>query len=93
MLNLQTVTYTKSTSSEHVVYKYCFECQNKHKNQFFTQHFLNMYFPGNTMNSLLSYCGLTDARVRASEKDLPVTKSNLPDKMARSINNWGHFML
>ena len=24
------------------------------------------------MNNLLSYCGLTDARIRASEKDLPV---------------------
>ena len=24
------------------------------------------------MNKLLSYCGLTDARMRASEKDLPV---------------------
>ena len=24
------------------------------------------------MNNLLSYCGLTDARMRASEKDLPV---------------------
>ena len=24
------------------------------------------------MNNLLSYCGLTDAKMRASEKDLPV---------------------
>ena len=24
----------KNTSSEHVVYKYCFECQNKNKKQF-----------------------------------------------------------
>ena len=24
------------------------------------------------MNNLLSYCGLTDSRMRASEKDLPV---------------------
>ena len=24
----------KNTSSEHVVYKYCFECQNKKKKQF-----------------------------------------------------------
>jgi hypothetical protein len=24
------------------------------------------------MNNLLSYCGLTDARMKASEKDLPV---------------------
>ena len=26
----------------------------------------------NSMNNLLSYCGLTDSRMRASEKDLPV---------------------
>ena len=26
------------------------------------------------MNNLLSYCGLTDARMSASEKDLPVIK-------------------
>ena len=27
---------------------------------------------GITMNNLLSYCGLIDARISASEKDLPV---------------------
>ena len=27
------------------------------------------------MNNLLSYCGLTDARISASEKDLPVKRS------------------
>ena len=27
---------------------------------------------GITMNNLLSYCGLVDARISASEKDLPV---------------------
>ena len=26
------------------------------------------------MNNLLSHCGLVDARISASEKDLPVTK-------------------
>ena len=56
----------KNTSSELVVYKYCFECQYKKK------HVLNLYFLGNSMNNLLSYCGLTDARMRTSEKDLPV---------------------
>ena len=60
----------KNTSSEHVVYKYCFECQNQ--NNFCTQHVLNLYFSGNSMNNLLSYFGLTDARMRAPEKDLPV---------------------
>ena len=29
-------------------------------------------FHGNSMNNLLSYCGLCDARISASEKDLPV---------------------
>ena len=27
---------------------------------------------GNSMNNLLSYCGLVDARISASDKDLPV---------------------
>ena len=64
----------KNTSSEHVVYKYCFECQNKSKKKFCTQLVLNLYFGGDSMNNLLSYCGLTDARMRASEKELPVHK-------------------
>ena len=29
-------------------------------------------FHGNSMNNLLSYCGLVDARISASEKYLPV---------------------
>ena len=28
----------------------------------------------NSMNNLLSYCGLVDVRISASEKDLPVIK-------------------
>ena len=31
-----------------------------------------MYRTGKLMNNLLSYCGLVDARISASEKDLPV---------------------
>ena len=31
-----------------------------------------MYGTGKPMNILLSYCGLVDARISASEKDLPV---------------------
>ena len=34
-------------------------------------------FHGNSMNNLLSYCGLVDARISASEKDLPVSQGNL----------------
>ena len=40
------------------------------------EHDLPMFcacsFHGNSMNNLLSYCGLVDARISASEKDLPV---------------------
>ena len=66
----------KNTSSEHVVYKYCFECQNKNK-IFDHNMFETCIFRGNSINNLLSYCGLTDARIRASEKDLPVTQSKM----------------
>ena len=32
---------------------------------------------GKSLNNLLSYCGLVDARIRASEKDLPVSSVDL----------------
>ena len=44
----------------------------KTKTHFCTQHVLNFYFLGNSMNNLLTYCGLTEVGIRASEKDLPV---------------------
>ena len=31
-----------------------------------------LVFPCNSMSNLLSYCGLIDAKMRASDKDLPV---------------------
>ena len=40
---------------------------------------LNLYFSGNSMNNLLSYCGLSDSRMRASEIDLPVKKGYKKD--------------
>ena len=46
--------------------------KQKQKNNFCTQHVLNLYFSCNSMNNLSSYCGLTDARMWASEKGLPV---------------------
>jgi hypothetical protein len=58
------VQHMKITSSEHVVYINCSECQNKNKEQIITH---------NSMNNLLSCCGLVDARIRAFDKDLPVT--------------------
>ena len=62
------------TSSENVLYINCFECQNK--NQFVyiscSELAVFMYWPGKSMNNLLSYCGLVDPRISASGKDLPV---------------------
>ena len=34
------------------------------------------------MNNLLSYCGLVDARISASEKDLPVIPIRILDRTA-----------
>ena len=49
------------------------------RNNFYTQHVLPwfeleifMYWTCNSMNNLSSYCGLVDAKIRASDKDLPV---------------------
>ena len=64
--------YMKTTSSEHVAYINCFGCQNKKRNNFCTQHVMELYFSWNSMNNLSSHCGLTDSRMRASENDLPV---------------------
>ena len=49
-------------------------------------------FHGNPTNNLLSYCGLVDARISASEKDLPVPIPNfiftniLTNKIVLTIN-------
>ena len=52
---------------------------SKQKHNFCTQHVLSLYFSGNSINNLLSYCGLTDASMRASEKDLPVNVAFFSD--------------
>ena len=51
------------------------------RNNFCTQHILPrfelgifMYWTCNSMYNLLSYCGLVDAKIRASDKDLPLTE-------------------
>ena len=70
------VQYMKIASSEYVVFINCSECQNKNKKQFVyttcSELGIFMYWTGNSMNNLLSYCGLVDAKIRASDKDLPV---------------------
>ena len=50
----------------------------KYKRRTWVEHVLSMFcacsFHGNSMNNLLSYCGLVDGRISASEKDLPVLR-------------------
>ena len=49
---------------------FCFDIQNN----ICTQHGLNLYFYCNSINDLLSDCGLIDSRMRASDTDLPVAR-------------------
>ena len=64
----------KTISSEHVVYINCSECQNKKQFVYTTcpEFVVLMYWTGKSMNNLLSYCGLVDPRISASDKNLPV---------------------
>ena len=56
--------------------KIVLNAKTKTKNQFLyttcSELLFFSYWTRNSMNNLLSYCGLTDARISASEKDLPV---------------------
>ena len=54
--------YKLRISWDHVVYINCSECQNKKQFVYTT--------------CSLPYCGLVDARISASEKDLPVKVDN-----------------
>ena len=84
----------KIPSSEHVVYINCSECQNKNKTQFMhttcSELVIFMYWTGNSMNNLLSYCGLVDARISGSEKDLPVSCIPWQGKLKQ---DWNQFSL
>ena len=77
----------RRTWGEHVVYKNCYLFLFWHSEQLMcttcSTHVLPMFSPcselgifmywtGNSMNNLLSYCGLVDAKIRASDIDLPV---------------------
>ena len=70
------VQYMKTTSSEHVVYTNCFLSFFWHSEQFMyttcSELVVFMYWTSKSMNNLLSYCGLVDPRISASDKDLPV---------------------
>ena len=73
LIELQ-VHYMKISSLEHVVYINCSECQSKNekKKQFLyticSELAIFMYWTRNSMDNLLSKCGLVDARISASEK-------------------------
>ena len=56
---------------------FCFDIQNN----ICTQHNVNLYFPGKSVNNLLSYCGLTDSRLRASDTDLSVKRVRILEKL------------
>ena len=43
---------------------------------YLTQHVLSLEFSCNSMKNLLSYFGLVDGSISASEKDLPVRPSD-----------------
>ena len=68
------VQYMEIPSSEHVVYINCSECQNQNQKTICVH---NMIRTRNSINNLLSYYGLVDARISASEKDLPVSAFKL----------------
>ena len=70
------VQYMKIPSSEHDVYINCSECQNKTKTtiSICSAGIMSLQF-SLTMKSLSSYCGLVDAKIRASDKDLPVLQA------------------
>ena len=65
--------------AEHGENMLCTKIVLKVGKKFCTQHVLPrfelgifMYWTCNSMKNLLSYCGLVDAKIRASDKDLPV---------------------
>ena len=68
------VQYMKTTSSEHVVYTNCFLFWHSEQFMYTTcsELVVFMYWTHNSINNLLSNCGLVDGRISVSEKDLPV---------------------
>ena len=72
------VQYMKIASSEYIVYINYSEVQNTIKRQFvYTTCFelvVFIYWTHNSLNNLSSYCWLVEAKIRASDKDLPVTR-------------------
>ena len=87
--------YMKIPSSEHGENMLCTEIVGDIQNNLCTKPVLLrfelrifMYWSCNSMNNLSSYCGLVDAKIRASEKDLPV-----PVRFASACKNSGLILL
>ena len=78
LFNELPVQYMKIPSSEHSQNMCCAQIVFLfwHSEQFMyttcSELGIFMYWTGNSMDNLLSYCGLVDARISTSEKDLPV---------------------
>ena len=47
-----------------------------------------MYWNGNSMYNLSSYCALIDLRMSASEKDLPVTLKFIVQNILTNLIQW-----
>ena len=45
------------------------------------------------MNDLMSYCGLVDAKIRASDKDLPVTLFGIPRKKEKETRVFENLLM
>ena len=67
------LNFPKNTSSQHVVYRYCFEYQNK--KQFLFTSCCELSFFGEFNEQSLVVLWLTDSRMSTSEKDLPVREA------------------
>ena len=73
-LNYEFSTWKLQAQNMLCKYINCSECQNKKQFVYTTcsELVVFMYWTRNSMNNLLSNCGLVDGRISASEKDLPV---------------------
>ena len=78
------VQYKKIACSEHGENMLCTKIVLNVGKNFCTQHVLPRFELGifkhwtcNSMNNMSWYCGLVDAKIRASDKDLPVLPMNL----------------
>ena len=85
------VQYMKIPSSEHVVYTNCFLFLFWYSEQFMyttcSELGIVMYWTGDSKNNLLPYCGLVDAKIRASDNHLPVQYRNVLRNVSEMITS------